>query len=466
MDAFFASVEQLTRPTLRGRPVLVGGLGGRGVVAGASYEARVFGARSAMPMHQARRLIGVTAVVLPPRGVVYGVASRRVFDAVRSLVPVVEQLSFDEGFGEPPQLTGVSAEDVEAFCEGLRRRVREETGLIASVGAGSGKQIAKIASELAKPDGVRVVRRAEEQQLLGGLPVRRLWGIGPVAEEKLNRLGIETIGQLAALTDAEVANILGATVGPALHRLARGIDDRPVAERAEAKQISAESTFAADLTSLEQLREAIDPIAEHAHQRLLRDGRGARTVTVKLKKSDMSTLTRSATLPYATTEAGALIAVARRLLLDPREIGPIRLLGVGFSGLSDVRQESLFPDLELSEPESDTQHSVETATEAMFAPATEEASPWRIGAAAGWRVGDDIAHRELGHGWVQGAGHGVVTVRFETRSSGPGQARTFPADTGDLTAANPVDSLDWPDYVGALQADALLAPAVDDAGDG
>jgi DNA polymerase-4 len=457
MDAFFASVEQLTRPTLRGRPVLVGGLGGRGVVAGASYEARVFGARSAMPMHQARRLIGLTAVVLPPRGVVYGVASRRVFDTVRGVVPIVEQLSYDEGFGEPPQLAGTSAEDVEAFCEGLRRRVREETGLVASVGAGSGKQVAKIASGLAKPDGIRVVRRAEEQALLAGLPVRRLWGIGPVAEEKLNRLGIDTIGQLAALTDAEVANILGATVGPALHQLARGIDDRPVAERAEAKQISSESTFAVDLTSLEQLREAIDPIAEHAHQRLLRDGRGARTVTVKLKKSDMSTLTRSATLPYATTESGALIAVARRLLLDPREIGPIRLLGVGFSGLSDVRQESLFPDLEFSEAEPDTQHSVETATEAMFA-AGHETSPWR--------VGDDVAHRDFGHGWVQGAGHGVVTVRFETRGSGPGQARTFPVDTGDLISANPVDSLDWSDYVGALQANALSAPPVDDVGDG
>jgi len=457
MDAFFASVEQLTRPTLRGRPVLVGGLGGRGVVAGASYEARVFGARSAMPMHQARRLIGVTAVVLPPRGVVYGVASRRVFDAVRSLVPVVEQLSFDEAFGEPPQLAGASTKDVEAFCEGLRRRVRDETGLVASVGAGSGKQIAKIASGLAKPDGVRVVARAEERSLLGGLPVRRLWGIGPVAEERLNRLGIETIGQLAALTDAEVANILGATVGLALHRLARGIDDRPVAERAEAKQISSESTFAVDLTSLEQLREAIDPIAEHAHQRLLRDGRGARTVTVKLKKSDMSTLTRSATLPYATTESGALIALARRLLLDPREIGPIRLLGVGFSGLSDVRQGSLFPDLEFSEAEPDTQQSFETATEAMFA-AGHEASPWR--------VGDDVAHRDFGHGWVQGAGHGVVTVRFETRGSGPGQARTFPADTGDLSSANPIDSLDWPDYVGALQANAPSPPAVDDVGDG
>src|ERR1700758_3224524 len=230
MDAFFASVEQLTRPTLRGRPVLVGGLGGRGVVAGASYESRVFGARSAMPMHQARRLVGLAAVVLPPRGVVYGVASRRVFDTVRGLVPVLEQLSHDEAFGEPPELVGASARDVEQFCEDLRRRVRDETGLVASVGAGSGKQIAKIASGLAKPDGVRVVARAEEKPLLGGLAVRRLWGIGPVAEEKLHRLGIETIGELAALAEAEVANILGATVGPALHQLARGIDDRPGAE--------------------------------------------------------------------------------------------------------------------------------------------------------------------------------------------------------------------------------------------
>ena len=442
MDAFFASVEQLTRPTLRGRPVLVGGLGGRGVVAGASYESRVFGARSAMPMHQARRLIGVTAVVLPPRGVVYGVASRRVFDTVRAAMPVLEQLSFDEAFGEPSELVGASAAEVERFCEDLRRRVRAETGLIASVGAGSGKQIAKIASGMAKPDGVRVVRHVEEKSLLGGLPVRRLWGIGPVADEKLHRLGIDTIGQLAALSDAEAASILGATIGPALHRLARGIDDRPVAERAEAKQISSESTFAVDLTSLEQLREAIDSIAEHAHQRLLRDGRGARTVTVKLKKSDMSTLTRSATLPYATTEAAALTALARRLLLDPQEIGPIRLLGVGFSGLTDVRQESLFPDLELSEPES--QHSLETVSAAMFGPDAEP-SPWR--------VGDDVTHQDLGHGWVQGAGHGVVTVRFETRSSGPGPARTFQSDTGEIIRANPVDSLDWPDYVATLRAD-------------
>jgi DNA polymerase-4 len=319
---------------------------------------------------------------------------------------------------------------------------------------GSGKQIAKIASGMAKPNGVRVIRHAEEGPLLGGLPVRRLWGIGPVAEEKLHRLGIETIGELAALSDTEVASILGATVGPALHRLARGVDDRPVAERAEAKQISAESTFATDLTTLDELRDAIGPIAEHAHQRLCRDGRGARTVTVKLKKSDMNTLTRSATLPYATTEAAALIAMARRLLLDPQEIGPIRLLGVGFSGLSDVRQESLFPDLDMSEPES--HQPVETAAAAMFGPSPEP-SPWR--------VGDDVTHQDLGHGWVQGAGHGVATVRFETRSSGPGPARTFQSDAGEIIRANPVDSLDWPDYVAALTENPSAQP-VDDVAQG
>ncbi len=445
MDAFFASVEQLTRPTLRGRPVLVGGLGGRGVVAGASYEARVFGARSAMPVHQARRLVGAAAVVLPPRGAVYGLASRRVLDTVREVVPVLEQLSFDEAFGEPAELVGATAGQVEEFCAELRRRIREQTGLVASVGAGSGKQIAKIASELAKPDGMRVVRRDEEPVLLAGLPVRRLWGIGPVAEEKLHRLGIDTVGQLAALTDAEVADILGATVGPALHRLARGIDDRPVAERAEAKQISAESTFAVDLTTLDQLRDATGPIAEHAHRRLTRDGRGARTVTVKLKKSDMSTLTRSATLPYATAEPATLAAMAHRLLLDPREIGPIRLVGVGFSGLSDVLQESLFPELDQQEAE---------AAEAA-PPESDTGQPGRTG----WRVGDDVSHPQFGHGWVQGAGHGVVSVRFETRSSGPGPMRTFGLDQADLVAADPLDSLDWPEMI------EHSAPAGDDVGD-
>jgi DNA polymerase IV len=451
MDAFFASVEQLTRPTLRGRPVLVGGLGGRGVVAGASYESRVYGARSAMPMHQARRMVGAAAVVLPPRGVVYGVASRRVFETVRTMVPVLEQLSFDEAFGEPAELAGASAVDVDAFCRALKARVFDETGLIASVGAGSGKQVAKIASDLAKPNGIRVVRADEERVLLDGLPVRRLWGIGPVAEEKLHRLGIETIGAFAALSDAEAANILGGTVGPALHRLAQGIDDRPVAENAPAKQISAESTFPEDLTTIDQLREAVTPIGEHAHARLEKDGRGARTVTVKLRKSDMSILTRSATLPYATADAATLIAMARRLLLDPIEIGPIRLVGVGFSGLSDVRQESLFPDLDLVAEEVSNTQLPKTVSELAATPPA-------------WRVGDDVVHTEYGHGWIQGAGHGVMTVRFETRSTGPGPVHTFPDDTPGIDRANPVDSLDWPEYLSDLAS--RSAPAGDDVLDG
>jgi DNA polymerase IV len=450
MDAFFASVEQLTRPTLRGRPVLVGGLGGRGVVAGASYEARVFGARSAMPMHQARRLVGAGAVVLPPRGAVYGMASGRVLDTVREVVPVLEQLSFDEAFGEPVELAGADAAAVERFCEQLRARVREHTGLVASVGAGSGKQIAKIASGLAKPDGVRVVRRDEERTLLASLPVRKLWGIGPVAEDRLHRLGIDTVGAFAALTDTEVADVLGGTVGPALHRLAQGIDDRPVAERASNKQISAESTFAEDLTTLNQLRDAVVPIGEHAHRRLLRDGRGARTVTVKLKKSDMSTLTRSATLPYATTEEATLIATARRLLLDPIEIGPIRLVGVGFSGLSDVRQESLFPDLDqMLEASDSTQAGAVPATVQVPAPVSDE-----------WRIGDDVVHDRFGHGWVQGAGHGVMSVRFETRGSGPGSMRTFPVHDAELRRGDPLDSLDWPEFVAARARSAEVGEGV------
>ncbi|UXA20297.1 DNA polymerase IV [Mycobacterium sp. SMC-4] len=437
MDAFFASVEQLTRPTLKGRPVLVGGVGGRGVVAGASYEARVFGARSAMPMHQARRLVGAAAVVLPPRGVVYGIASRRVFDTVRARVPVLEQLSFDEAFGEPAELVGATESDVETFCEQLRAQVREVTGLVASVGAGSGKQLAKIASGLAKPDGTRVVGRAEEPRLLAGLPVRRLWGIGPVAEDKLHRLGIETVGAFAALSEAEAANILGATIGPALHRLACGRDDRPVAENAPAKQISAESTFAEDMRTLEQLRDAIGPIGEHAHRRLSKDGRGARTVTVKLKRSDMTTLTRSATLPYATADAAVLIGTARRLLLDPVDIGPIRLVGVGFSGLTQVQQEPLFPELEsVTEETRDDDVPLTLIQAADTGPA--------------WRLGDDVVHAQYGHGWIQGAGHGVMTVRFETRSTGAGPTRTLAVDDPAVARANPVDSLDWPDYVEAM----------------
>lgn len=431
MDAFFASVEQLTRPTLRGRPVLVGGAGGRGVVAGCSYEARTFGARSAMPMHQARRLVGASAVVLPPRGALYQALSKRVFDGLRARMPVLEQLSMDEAFGEPAELAGATAAEVVEFCEMLRGLVLAETGLVASLGAGSGKQIAKIASGLAKPDGVKVVTPAEQTALMAALPVRKLWGIGPVADERLRRLGIDTIGKFVATDESEVASILGATIGPSLHKLARGIDDRVVAERAEAKQVSAETTFAHDLVTLAQLRAAVEASADAAHRRLLEDGRGARTVVLKLRKSDMSIVTRSVTLPYATVDKQTLVATAQRQVLDPVELGPIRLVGVSFTGLSAVQQGSLFPELDYHS--DDLLAAAGTAIEPV--PTAREYGPK-------WHPGVDVRHPEYGHGWIQGAGHSVVTVRFETRSTGPGRARTFAEDDAMLVVADALDSLE------------------------
>ncbi|WP_250323963.1 DNA polymerase IV [Williamsia sp. CHRR-6] len=471
MDAFFASVEQLTRPTLRGRPVLVGGVGGRGVVAGASYEARRFGAHSAMPMQQARRLVGAGAVVVPPRIGVYRVVSRRVFALVREHLPVIEMLSFDEAFGEPEALVGASVDEVVDFAERIRSRVRAELGLTVSFGAGSGKQIAKIASGLAKPDGVLVVSPEDEQDFLRPLPVRALWGIGPVAGDRLHRLGIDTVGQLADLSAMEVTSILGTALGPALHRLAHGVDDRPVAERASAKQISAESTFADDVITLDALRPAISRAASAAHRRLLDDGRGARTVVVKMKKADMAVLTRSATLPTATTDLEVLEAVAQRLALDPVDIGPVRLVGVGYAGLSSVEQFLLFDpaasavppigaptEANADEPQSPT---VSDDPEALGGGDDQVAGvqqrSGRVVDESGqvtWITGTDVHHPDLGHGWVQGSGHGVVTVRFETRASGPGPARTFPAALPELQIADPLDSLDWTaaEREGPLQA--------------
>lgn len=460
MDAFFASVEQLTRPTLAGRPVLVGGVGGRGVVAGASYEARVYGARSAMPMHEARRLIGPTAVVVPPRGGVYRVVSSRVFEIVRRFAPVIETLSLDEAFGEPPELVGATVADAAAVATAMRAAIRDETGLAASVGLGSGKQIAKIASGMAKPDGYRAIAPSTELEFLHGLPVRKLWGVGPVSGDRLGRLGVATIGDFAALSETEVASVLGGTVGPALHKLAQGIDHRPVAERADAKQISAESTFATDIMDFAGMRAAVSSAASHAHRRLLDDGRGARTIVVKHRLSDMSILTRSSTLPSATTDLKALTAAAYRVMLDPLDIGPVRLVGVGYSGLDDVRQDSLFPELD-TVPELDAvpdQGAEGTASDADGASGgtdgegTDRSTPQSVQIPRGpaapdeFPTGTDVMHLEHGHGWVQGGGHGFVTVRFETRSTGRGRTRNFRLPEPLLERADPLDSLDWDTY--------------------
>jgi DNA polymerase-4 len=425
LDAFYASAEQLTRPTLAGRPVLVGGAGPRGVVAGASYESRAFGIHSAMPMAQARRLLPANGVIVPPRFRVYERLSQEVFAVVTAAAPVLERISLDEAFAEPPSLVGASLAAVTEFCASLRARIRSETGLVASIGAGNGKQIAKIASDEAKPDGLLVVPQGTEREFLAPLPVRALWGIGPVAEGKLRFIGVQTLGQLAALSEQDAVGTLGGVVGRDLRRLATGFDDRPVADRGETKQVSAETTFDVDIKDLATLREQVRRIAVGAHQRLVKAERVARTVVIKLRHTDMHTVTRSETISAPTDDLAELSATAERLLLDPAEFGGIRLAGVAYSSLSVPHQDALFT---LAAPES-------PASTVVTAPALAAPPP------STWRQGDDVVHDEHGTGWVQGAGHGRVTVRFEHRTSGPGSARTFPQDDPALRRGDPADCL-------------------------
>ena len=450
MDAFFASVEQLTRPTLRGRPVLVGGVGGRGVVAGCSYEARAYGAHSARPMFQALRLVGPRAVTVSPRKSVYSAASKRVFEVISSKVDVVEQLSVDEGFMEPPELAGAGVAEVRAWAEELRAEIRGITGLPSSIGAGPGKQYAKIGSDEAKPDGTFVFEPEHLERDLHPMDVAKLWGVGPVTEAKLTAMGVETIGQLAALSEREVEISLGSTTGLNQWRLARGVDDREVAPRAIAKQISAEHTYARDLTTRAEVDRALTRAAEGAHRRLLADGRGARTVTVKLRMADFHIESRSATLPYATDDVETLSATAFRLVRYPDEVGPVRLVGVSLSGLEEGRQHVLFPELDrqIARKAASTDGDYETGVSDHGDVAEVVVEQEEVPVAGGPRFAatQDVHHPEYGHGWVQGTGHGVVSVRFETRATGPGPTRTFAVDDEQLVAADPLDSLAWEDW--------------------
>lgn len=451
MDAFYASCEQLTRPTLRGRPVLVAGVSGRGVVAGASYEARRYGAHSAMPTHRAARLVGPKAVLVEPRRAVYSTASRRVFEIIARHVEAdaVEQLSIDEAYMEPSALAGATPDEVRDWANSLRAAIKEETGLPSSIGAGSGKQYAKIGSGLAKPDGVFIIPHKQQLDILHPLPVGELWGAGPVTQAKLATAGVETIGDLARLSEKEVEIALGGVVGRHLWQLARGVDERPVAPRAEAKQISAEHTYPRDLTTTAEVDAALDRAAAEAHRRLLRDGRGARTVSVKLRMADFRIESRSATLPYATDDADTLRATAFNLVRYPGEVGPIRLVGVSYSGLEESLQDVLFPELDRQiAARRAEQADYESGVSDHEADAEVHVEPAPPRAAGQWRPTQDVYHPDHGHGWVQGAGHGRVTVRFETRATGPGKTVTLDAEDPLLGPGDPVESLAWQDWLG------------------
>jgi DNA polymerase IV len=334
MDAFYAAVEVRRDPSLAGRPVLVGGRGGRGVVASASYEARAFGVRSAMPMAQAlRRCPG--AVVVAPDFRAYADVSAQLRAVLLDTTPLVEPLALDEAFLDvagavrllgPPGRIG----------ESIRRRIADELGLTASVGVAPNKFVAKVASTKAKPDGLLHVPAERVRAFLGALPVADLWGVGPATARRLQRAGLCTVAEVAALDERVLQALLGARAGSALARLAVGRDDRPVTPAAEAKGMSAEETFEADLTDREVLRRELLRLAERVAPRLRAAGLAGRTVTLKVRYSSFRTISRSRTIALPIADATSLHREAAALLDAVEVSGGIRLVGVGVTNLVPV----------------------------------------------------------------------------------------------------------------------------------
>jgi DNA polymerase-4 len=324
MDAFYASVEQRDDPRLRGKPVAVGGAGRRSVVCAASYEARPFGVRSAMPMLRALRLCP-QLVVVPPRFERYGEVSEQVFEVFHSFTPEVEGLSLDEAFLDvtrSQQLLGAPGEQARA----IKARIREKTQLTASVGLAEVKFAAKIASDLCKPDGFLEVPRGQVREFLAPLPVSRLWGVGPKTEEILLRMGLRKIADVARTDRSYLEAQLGST-GPWLWDLSNGIDDRSVEPDVAAKSIGAEETFDDDLTG-EELLPFIHAQALRVAARLRRSGTHARSIQLKVKYSDFQVATRQETLPSPTDDGEEVFRIAQRLLAKIDNARPVRLTGV------------------------------------------------------------------------------------------------------------------------------------------
>lgn len=422
LDAFFASVEQRDKPSLRGRPVVVGGVGGRGVVATASYEARAFGVHSAMPTGEARRRCPNAAFLVGRFGA-YRETSRAVMSLLHTISPLVEPLSLDEAFVDlaAGDLSDTSLAGVAAFASELKERVREATGgLTGSIGVGSSKFIAKVASDLDKPDGLVVVEPGSERELLRPMQVTVIPGVGPATAESLRRIGVHTVGDLEQISADELVRVVGKAHGTGLYQLARAQDDRPVVPEREAKSVSVEDTYDTDHVDRRILEALVDRQAAKVADRLRKARLSGRTITLKVRLHDFSTHSRSSTLPAPTDEPRTISRVARTLLADLDTSGGVRLLGVGVAGLADWIQEDLFGEDEEDPPE--------------FVPDPVLA---RLGSRPRWLPGVDVEHDTHGRGWVWGSGRGVVTVRFETAHTAPGKVISLAADDPALRPFQP-----------------------------
>ena len=330
LDAFFASVEQRDDPRLRGRPVIVG----PGVVLAASYEARAYGVRSAMGATQARRRCP-QAVVVPARWQAYSEASKAVFEIFEQTSPVVEKLSIDEAFLDVAGLEHFAGSPRE-IAERLRREVRERAGLPITVGVARTKLLAKVASGVAKPDGLLVVAPEGELAFLHPLPVQRIWGIGPASADKLQARGIETVGQVAQLAEAHLISILGRASGRRLHAIAHNRDVRPVRVRRGRRSFGAQSALGRSRRSADELDAVLVGLVDRVTRRMRTSGRAGRTVVLRLRFGDFSRATRSHTLSHATAASETILSTLRALL---RVAGPmiesrgLTLLGVTVTNL-------------------------------------------------------------------------------------------------------------------------------------
>jgi DNA polymerase-4 len=342
LDAFFAAVEELENPELREKPLVVGGdPHGRGVVSTANYAARTFGIHSAMSAAEALRRCP-TAVFLRPRHAVYRQYSRAVWETIGEIVPRIERTGIDEGYLDLGTVAGDFTR-ARAIASAVQTAVRGRTSLTCSLGVGTSKVVCKIASDRRKPGGITVVPPGTEARFLAPLAVRILPGVGPRAEARLRTAGVTTIGALAALGDPELRTLLPGSLGPLLRNRAQGIDRRDLDLELEPVSVSAEDTFARDLTDRERLHDEVRRLAVLVSERLRNADLSGRTVTTKLRYGDFSIRTRSTTLPAAVDDAAVIGEVACGLLdrgLRDRP-GALRLVGVGVSGLSPYRQLSL-----------------------------------------------------------------------------------------------------------------------------
>jgi DNA polymerase-4 len=378
LDAFYASVEQRDAPALRGRPVIVGG----GVVLAASYEAKARGVRTAMGGRQARDLCP-EAVIVPPRMDAYSTASKDVFAIFRDTTPLVEGLSIDEAFLEVGGLRRIAGTP-EQIAMRLRERVRAEVGLPISVGIARTKFLAKVASAVSKPNGLLVVEPDREQEFLLPLPVERLWGVGAVTAEKLHRLGIRTVGQLAELEEATAEKLLGKATGAHLHALARLRDPRPVDTTKRRGSIGSQRALGNRPRSPEELDLILTQIIDRLARRLRDGDRTCRTIVLRLRFGDFAKATRSRTLPFPSDRTAVMLTVARGLLAAAQptitERG-ITLIGVSLSQLG--RTDSFQPELPIDWEDGARLDTVLDAVRDRFG-ATSVARATQLGRDPGW----------------------------------------------------------------------------------